>query len=265
MQSSTYETARVLVVEDEPLALWVTRKSLETMGCSVTEADSCAVADEKLQNTRFDLVVLDYRLGDGFGVDVLRRIRERKDAVRAVMLTAEAESIPDSLRRELAIAAVLGKPLDVERLKAVAGTLLSEVIAGTRSHPPVDGGRPGQVGRFTMVTGPAVLTMDSLRQMAGAAGGAVWLAVDLRQVERMEAGVPDELIHMARACREGRGRLCVILTGIGMRKVLKEAGADRELDLLDDPGELDPAGRRLSAACERSAVLDAAVRRFPSP
>ena len=79
------------LVEDDPLARWITRKALEEAGAAVTEAEDCAVARDMIDRMRFNLLVLDYRLPDGNGLDVLRYVRSKGHDDKAIVLSAEAD------------------------------------------------------------------------------------------------------------------------------------------------------------------------------
>lgn len=79
---------RILVVEDEePLALGI-RDALLHAGYEVELAHDGPAALEAVQEGRFDLVVLDIMLPGQSGLDVLRKLRESRDDVRVLMLTA---------------------------------------------------------------------------------------------------------------------------------------------------------------------------------
>jgi anti-anti-sigma regulatory factor len=116
-------------------------------------------------------------------------------------------------------------------------------------------------GRFTVVSLPPVVSVESLNRCLEKISDHFWLALDMSRVERMEAGVVDGLARLAQRCREGGGRLCVVLSDARLRHRLKVDGLDRDLDVLSDWSELEPAGRRLSAGCERSLLLETVVRR----
>jgi two-component system NtrC family response regulator len=80
----------LLVVEDElPLArLWATE-----LGelAAATLASTLQDAREKLANGAFDAILLDLRLPDGNGIDLLREITTRGDDLAVIILTANAD------------------------------------------------------------------------------------------------------------------------------------------------------------------------------
>ncbi|MBI3481145.1 MAG: response regulator [Nitrosomonadales bacterium] len=64
---------RALVVDDDELVLSATCRLLDSWGCSVFSASSVAEACQQLADIEIDLLICDYRLPDGVGLDVVRR------------------------------------------------------------------------------------------------------------------------------------------------------------------------------------------------
>lgn len=64
---------RILIVEDNQEALELYGMAFESAGYEVSSATSVAEAMEHLRARRFDVLLADYYLGDGTGVDVIER------------------------------------------------------------------------------------------------------------------------------------------------------------------------------------------------
>ncbi len=82
---------RVLVVEDERKTASFVRKALQTEGFAV---DVCGNGDDALaavRTTPFDVVVLDIMLPGRDGLSVLRQLRERKNTMPVLLLSARGE------------------------------------------------------------------------------------------------------------------------------------------------------------------------------
>jgi len=79
----------VLVVDDEQLIRWTLNEHLSRDGYRVVEADSAASALER-HAEGVDLVLLDYRLPDGDGLSVLKKIKEADADTLVIMLTAHS-------------------------------------------------------------------------------------------------------------------------------------------------------------------------------
>ncbi len=79
--------ATVLVVDDEQLIRWSLVERLSQDGYKTLEADTGAAALAKLSEG-VDLVLLDYRLPDTDGLEVLKEVRRREPDVLVILLTA---------------------------------------------------------------------------------------------------------------------------------------------------------------------------------
>jgi PAS domain S-box-containing protein len=91
----TRRRPRVLVVDDDPLALAVARAMLEREGCRVKTASNGPQALDRMAAARYDLVMLDCRLPLVDGFEVARRRRrvealESQSPVPIVATTADA-------------------------------------------------------------------------------------------------------------------------------------------------------------------------------
>jgi two-component system, NtrC family, response regulator AtoC len=81
---------RILIVDDEDLLRWSLRSELEKSGCLVDAAATAAAALEMANRDTPDVVLLDSKLPDGDGLDVLRTLRKTMPRVPVVMLTGHA-------------------------------------------------------------------------------------------------------------------------------------------------------------------------------
>src|SRR5258708_6716369 len=81
-------TPTILVVDDESLIRFALNDRLTADGYKVVEAETAAEAMAKSQDG-VDLVLLDYKLPDGDGLSVLKRIKSEHPDTLVILLTAQ--------------------------------------------------------------------------------------------------------------------------------------------------------------------------------
>jgi DNA-binding NtrC family response regulator len=86
----TVMTSRILVVDDERMVRWSLRQALERAGYQVDEAATAAEALEHAGRELPDVVLLDHRLPDKTGLEVLRVLLQGTPRLPVVMITAHA-------------------------------------------------------------------------------------------------------------------------------------------------------------------------------
>jgi CheY-like chemotaxis protein/anti-anti-sigma regulatory factor len=249
---------RALVVDDDALVLWTTVKRLERLGWHVTGAESGPAAEELWGRNRFDIVLMDYRLADGTGVDVVANMRQAGRREPVVCLTAESERIDADTCRALAIGAVWNKPVDLDALVTAAHGLIG-------AHAPASthraSGADERVGRFRMAVCSGHVTVAELTQVAQDHATEDWLALDMGATDDMEAEAAATLLDMGRTRTRRGGRLCLMGLSPAWHARFRAAGWTREIDLVDDVAGLISQNRRLISAAERESLLDSVIER----
>jgi DNA-binding NtrC family response regulator len=81
---------RVLLVDDEEEFVETLAQRLEVRDFDVATAYSGADALERLEDREIDVVVLDLQMPGVDGIEVLRKIKERKPLIEVIMLTGHA-------------------------------------------------------------------------------------------------------------------------------------------------------------------------------
>ena len=81
---------RIVVVDDEPNIGQSLRLILEGEGYAVTICASAAEFQAQRGAGRADLYLLDVRLPDGNGIDVLRALKQTDDPTLAIMISGHA-------------------------------------------------------------------------------------------------------------------------------------------------------------------------------
>ena len=125
----------VLLVDDEAEVLAAMCTYLHQLGWSVKGVATGAQAEQAMRDEAFepDVMVVDFRLREETGLDVIARLRALKPDLPAVIVTGE--TAPSRFREFSGAAArILHKPLDGDRL---ARTLQEVVLALDDSVDPV--------------------------------------------------------------------------------------------------------------------------------
>ncbi|MEW6073287.1 MAG: response regulator transcription factor [Planctomycetota bacterium] len=111
-------TQRILVVEDEEALALGIRDALIHSGYEAEVALDGPAALEELSTGRFDLVVLDIMLPGMSGLDVLRELRDSKQDIRVIVLTALADESDVVRGFELGADDYMAKPFSPRELAA---------------------------------------------------------------------------------------------------------------------------------------------------
>ena len=108
---------KILVVDDERLVRWSLGQKCEEWGYQVLEAEAGEPALKVAAHESPDLVLLDVRLPDISGLEVLEQLKKSGDARAIIMITADPQL--DDVKAALKLGAYdfVGKPLDFEELQ----------------------------------------------------------------------------------------------------------------------------------------------------
>lgn len=133
--------ASILVVDDEPDLRTLYELTLLREGYRVETASSVQEARDQLKAHRFDAVITDMRLPDGFGMELLQDLRDQQRRERCVVMTAygSAENAVEALRS--GAFDYLTKPVDLKQFRSV----VASAVQGTGGVPAPRAARsPGQ-------------------------------------------------------------------------------------------------------------------------
>jgi len=167
---------RVLIVEDEQLIRWSLRQKFETRGYKVTEVENGKEAFQALDRDTYDLIMLDYKLPDTTGLDILRRVRQADNDVVVIMMTAysSVESAVDAIK--LGAFDYVSKPFDMEAVlrtveKALETTKLRREVRELRRHIQHEYGADRIIGRASCMQE----LFQTIRQVASSGASTVFL------------------------------------------------------------------------------------------
>lgn len=191
-------TASILVVDDEPDLRTLYELTLLREGYRVETASSVQEARDQLKAHRFDAVITDMRLPDGFGMELLQDLRDQQRRERCVVMTAygSAENAVEALRS--GAFDYLTKPVDLKQFRSV----VASAVQGTGGVPAPRAARTGGVqGR------QGAFSADPL-----AAGTAL-----------------DRLVGTSEAIRNVKQRVAKVARGMAPVLIHGESGTGKEL------------------------------------
>lgn len=116
---------RALVIDDDPVALLVTRRVLEHRGSmTVTTATGPHAALDLLGTAAFDVVVTDVQMPEMSGLELLDQLRLLRPGLPVVIVTADmrVDNALEVIRSRAA--AFLFKPLDPDKLVRTVNDLV---------------------------------------------------------------------------------------------------------------------------------------------
>jgi DNA-binding NtrC family response regulator len=151
-----------LAVDDDPNFLNALAELIEAQGFTTNTATTLQDARERLLHKRPDIALIDLRLPDGSGMELLREL-ERTRTTEVIMITGHADV--DSAVEALRIGATdyLTKPLDMARLKEILARVAQEDLSLTPETSPVE--EAEKSGRLGLLLGASEVMLDVYRQM----------------------------------------------------------------------------------------------------
>ena len=191
--------ASILVVDDEPDLRTLYELTLLREGYRVDTAATLLEARQQLQAKRFDVVISDMRLPDGFGMELLQDLRDQQRRERCVVMTAygSAENAVEALRS--GAFDYLTKPVDLKQFRSVVASAVQggdgvPAPRSSRSTPArdsaADSGEPCSLSMARLV-GASEAMRNVKQRVAKVARGMAPVLI------RGESGTGKELVARA--------------------------------------------------------------------
>ena len=121
----------LLIVEDDKSFLQRPARAMEGRGFAVTTAESVADGLTQLETSSPAFAVVDMRLEDGNGLDVISALKRRRPDARAIILTGYGNIATAVNAVKLGAVDYLSKPVDADD---VVAALLA--LEGRKAEPP---------------------------------------------------------------------------------------------------------------------------------
>lgn len=136
-QTTESLSQKILVVEDDELLQEVLTQSLKKKGFQVESAGNGTLAQEMLEEATYDLVILDLKLPEVSGIELLRQIK-KKFSVPVILMTgfSSADQTKDAFL--LGASGFLSKPFKVNELIDLIKTILPEVVQNRKPELKTD-------------------------------------------------------------------------------------------------------------------------------
>ena len=109
---------KILIIEDEPDIRKTLEYNISREGYEVTSASSLSEARQSLELSSFSLLLLDFMLPDGSGLDLFRELKQdkSKSSMPVIILTAKDDEVDKVVGFELGADDYVTKPFSVREL-----------------------------------------------------------------------------------------------------------------------------------------------------
>ncbi len=165
---------KIMIIDDERLVRWSLRQKCEEWGYQVVEAESGGPGLKLAHQESPDLVLLDVRMPDLTGIEVLDQLKKNGDARAVIMITADPQL--DDVKSALKLGAYdfVGKPVDFDELhvtikNALEATSLRSEVQNLRGEVRRRAGYGSVVGISPKMTE----LMNFVRKVAASAATTI--------------------------------------------------------------------------------------------
>jgi len=129
---------RILIVDDQQSILYFLRKTLEAEGFTVETAETAADALVRAREFAPEIVLLDLKLPDRSGMNVLSELRAAHPELRVVMMTAFGDVETSVHAMKLGAFDYVNKPIRLEELLSILAKALESPAAARPRDPESD-------------------------------------------------------------------------------------------------------------------------------
>jgi two-component system response regulator HydG len=117
---------QILVVEDDAEVLQAIAQMLNHLGNGVTECGRAEDAFGLVQAEQFDLLLIDYRMPEMTGLDLIVMLRQEGCNVPVIMMTGYPATEERVASQSLGVFAILKKPVTPEQLAGATAEIFNK-------------------------------------------------------------------------------------------------------------------------------------------
>lgn len=118
---------RALIVDDEQNIRKVLNVLLKEKGVAIYEASSVIDANRLIKDNYFDIAIIDLRLSDGSGIDILRTIKEQNLETVVLIITAFASTETAIAAMKLGAYDYVTKPFNLDEIRIVLKNIKEKI------------------------------------------------------------------------------------------------------------------------------------------
>lgn len=118
---------KFLIVDDEPDVVSQVGELFTLRNYAVVTATSGTKALEQMKKEKPNIVILDIRMPDINGIDVLKEIKKTYPKTRVIMLTGIEDDVTKNMAMELGASGYLTKPYSYSELIEMARKLIQDI------------------------------------------------------------------------------------------------------------------------------------------
>ncbi len=117
----------ILTVDDEPIISESIASVLEAPHRKIVVAKDGEEALALVAKQKFDIIITDHRMPRSGGLELVRKLRQRKYAGKIVVLSGHLAPENIGTYEELEVDQIVGKPLAFEELREIVAGLEEEI------------------------------------------------------------------------------------------------------------------------------------------
>lgn len=118
-ETTRLSIGRILIVEDDVEVSHILAEMLEHLGYRSVQCGHAQEALEQVRSQPFDLILIDYRMPDMTGVDLIWMLRQDNCHIPVIVMTGYSATEDRISSEKLQVCAVLRKPITLSLLERV--------------------------------------------------------------------------------------------------------------------------------------------------